>query len=179
MKSLTAQLSTYKSVHLNQKNIWTHIVGIPIIIWAIALMISSITFSITLTDVAVQVNLLTVISLCILTYYVFLSPQLALLALILFGPIVYSAILLSSIEHKWLIAITAFIIGWIFQFIGHGYEKAKPAFVDDLNQLLIGPLFLLAELYFACGGAPVLHKEVTQQAIEKRKLFEKNKTVVN
>ena len=31
--------------------------------------------------------------------------------------------------------------------IGHGYEKAKPAFMDDLNQLLIGPFFLMAELF--------------------------------
>ncbi|OKY25426.1 DUF962 domain-containing protein [Thalassotalea sp. PP2-459] len=175
MKSLTTQLSTYKSVHLNHKNIWTHVVGIPLIIWAAALMLSSIEFTVTFTGTDIKVNLLTIISLMILGYYFILSPTLALVAFLLFGPLIYSALALSSMDHKWFVAIGAFSIGWIFQFIGHGYEKAKPAFVDDLNQLLIGPLFLLAELCFACGKLSDLNKEVTRLAIEKRQVFEKDK----
>ncbi|WP_116387011.1 Mpo1-like protein, partial [Cupriavidus oxalaticus] len=41
----------------------------------------------------------------------------------------------------------------IIQFIGHYYEGRKPAFVDDLAGLLIGPLFLVAETAFALGLA--------------------------
>ncbi|WP_286235716.1 DUF962 domain-containing protein [Thalassotalea sediminis] len=175
MKSLTEQLSTYKSVHLNHKNIWTHFIGIPLIIWAVALMISSLGFTVTLTELTFHVNLMMVISLVILCYYIILSPQLAVLALLLFGPLIYSALMLSSIDNKWLVALAAFTVGWIFQFIGHGFEKAKPAFIDDLNQLLIGPLFLLAELYFACGGLAQLNKKVTEQALVKRTQFEEKR----
>ena len=42
-------------------------------------------------------------------------------------------------------SIGFFVVGWIIQFIGHYYEKKKPAFLDDVIGLAIGPLFVLAE----------------------------------
>jgi uncharacterized membrane protein YGL010W len=62
-----------------------------------------------------------------------------------------------------------FIVGWVIQFVGHHFEKAKPAFVDDLTQLLIGPLFLMAEVYFMLGVEAELEAKVTALAINKRK----------
>ena len=50
------------------------------------------------------------------------------------------------------------ILGWILQFIGHYWEGRKPAFVDDILGLVIGPLFILAEATFALGfRREVLH----------------------
>ncbi|WP_350643809.1 Mpo1-like protein, partial [Psychrobacter sp. HY3-MNA-CIBAN-0198] len=66
-------------------------------------------------------------------------------------PVLYTTELVVHTSHPFIIAISIFIIGWVIQFIGHKYEKAKPAFMDDLNQLLIGPFFLMAELYFILG----------------------------
>jgi uncharacterized membrane protein YGL010W len=52
----------------------------------------------------------------------------------------------------WLaVGIVLFVVGWALQFLGHYYEGRKPAFVDDLLGLLIGPLFVVAELGFAIG----------------------------
>ncbi|MNV67165.1 hypothetical protein D3C71_1599520 [compost metagenome] len=53
--------------------------------------------------------------------------------------------------------IGLFVVGWIIQFVGHYYEGRKPAFVDDLVGLLIGPLFLVAETAFAMGLARDTH----------------------
>jgi uncharacterized membrane protein YGL010W len=50
--------------------------------------------------------------------------------------------------------------GWVFQFIGHGFEGKKPAFVDDLVGLLIGPLFVVAEAAFGFGLRPELQAEI-------------------
>jgi uncharacterized membrane protein YGL010W len=110
-----------------------------------------------------------------LVYYFILSLPLALLALPLFGSLMYSAIIMANIENKWLVALGVFVVGWIIQFVGHAYEKAKPAFIDDLNQLQIGPLFLIAEIYFGLGFGKELNKEITAMAIEKRRAFEKAK----
>ncbi len=34
-----------------------------------------------------------------------------------------------------------FVLGWIFQFVGHAvYEKKQPAFTRNLVHLLVGPL---------------------------------------
>ena len=64
----------------------------------------------------------------------------------------------------WLVVgIGLFAVGWFIQFVGHYYEGKKPAFVDDIMGLIIGPLFVVAEVVFALGlRASVL------QAIEAR-----------
>ena len=46
-----------------------------------------------------------------------------------------------------------FLLGWVIQFVGHYFEGRKPAFVDDLSGLIVGPLFLVAEAAFAMGLA--------------------------
>ena len=47
--------------------------------------------------------------------------------------------------------IIIFILAWIGQFIGHKIEGKKPSFFEDLQFLLIGPLWLLAQAYKALG----------------------------
>ena len=39
----------------------------------------------------------------------------------------------------------------MFQLVGHGFEGRKPAFVDDIVGLLIGPLFVVAEVLSYAG----------------------------
>ena len=49
----------------------------------------------------------------------------------------------------WLaLGIGLFFVGWVIQFIGHIFEGRKPAFVDDLIGLVVGPLFVVAEAGF-------------------------------
>jgi uncharacterized membrane protein YGL010W len=56
------------------------------------------------------------------------------------------------------------MIGWVFQFVGHvAYEHRKPAFVDDVIGLLIGPLFVLAEALFGVGWRPELRDAIDAQ----------------
>jgi uncharacterized membrane protein YGL010W len=57
-----------------------------------------------------------------------------------------------------------FVVGWIIQFIGHYYEGKKPAFADDLVGLLVGPMFVTAELLFTLGLARPLQQEVERRA---------------
>jgi uncharacterized membrane protein YGL010W len=52
----------------------------------------------------------------------------------------------------WLaLGVGLFVVGWVLQFVGHHYEGRKPAFVDDLVGLLVGPLFITAKVAFALG----------------------------
>lgn len=176
MKNIVEQLSTYKSVHLNKSNIKTHFIGIPLIIWSVALLVSSFSFTLAINDLSIPINAAAVLGGIVLLYYILLSRPLALMSIILFGPLMYSAIATASIDGHYWIALGVFTVGWVFQFIGHAYEKAKPAFVDDLNQLFIGPLFLLAEIYFALGMNKELEAEVKEEAIIKRKAFEAKMT---
>ncbi|MCS6945240.1 MAG: DUF962 domain-containing protein, partial [Sutterellaceae bacterium] len=50
------------------------------------------------------------------------------------------------------------------QFVGHYFEGRKPAFLDDLLGLLIGPLFVVAEAGFALGIGRALKAEIEARA---------------
>ncbi|MFB2732201.1 Mpo1 family 2-hydroxy fatty acid dioxygenase [Shewanella mangrovisoli] len=169
MKSAVEQLSTYKSVHLNQRNILTHFVGIPLIIWSAFLLLATI--RITLGS-AGDVSLGVILGAGVLVYYFRLHAKLAIGLALFVVPVVYTTELMADSPNAFWLAISVFIVGWIFQLIGHQYEKAKPAFVDDLNQLLIGPFFLMAEVYFILGFEKELDAEITPIAIEKRRALE-------
>jgi uncharacterized membrane protein YGL010W len=67
----------------------------------------------------------------------------------------------TSVWLGW--GVGLFVVGWAIQFVGHYFEGKKPAFVDDIMGLMIGPLFVAAELAFLLG----LRKELKQQ-IEAR-----------
>jgi len=44
-----------------------------------------------------------------------------------------------------------FVLAWIGQFIGHAIEGKRPSFFKDVQFLLIGPLWLLADFYRRLG----------------------------
>lgn len=48
-------------------------------------------------------------------------------------------------------SVGIFIVSWIFQFIGHKIEGKKPSFFEDLQYLLVGPLFVLSKLFLKLG----------------------------
>ena len=43
-------------------------------------------------------------------------------------------------------AIALFVIGWMLNFIGHAIEGKKPAFLHNLSQTLIAPIFIIEEI---------------------------------
>lgn len=104
-----------------------------------------------------------------LIYYFILHVKLALSMTLYVGIKLFLVSLAAGHEYALYIAIIVFFIGWALQFIGHYYEKAKPAFVDDLGQFLIAPLFLMAEIYFWLGWEKALEEKITPMAVAKRR----------
>ncbi|MGS0673605.1 Mpo1 family 2-hydroxy fatty acid dioxygenase [Shewanella sp. 125m-1] len=173
MKSAEEQLSTYKSVHLNPKNIKTHFIGIPLIIWSLFLLLNLIPLNFAVfNDPVISFNIATIFAVGVLIYYVFLHFRLAIGLALFIIPVLYTSSLVAQMPGALWIAVAVFFVGWVIQFIGHHYEKAKPAFVDDLNQLLIGPFFLMAEIYFMLGMEKSLLAEITPMARDKRRAIE-------
>lgn len=175
MKSAVDQLSTYKSVHLNKNNIKTHFIGVPAIIWSLIVLLSLVELPVTLTESGYQLTPAMLLFVVVIIYYFMLHVSLAIGQVIFMVPTFYTAHIVAQTPNAIWIASVVFVIAWIFQLIGHHFEKAKPAFVDDLNQLLIGPFFLMAEFYFMLGAQKKLEKDITPLAIQKRKAFEANK----
>lgn len=176
MKTVEEQLSNYKSVHFNKRNIMTHFVGVPLIVWAVTILLSLHTFTIELAVTTLSYTPAYIFFTIVMLYYFKLHTKLALGMLIYVGLNIYLANLVSGMENAFWIGVISFAVGWVIQFIGHIYEKAKPAFMDDMMGLVIGPYFLMAEIYFAIGLEKKLASDITPLAIEKRRLIERAKT---
>ena len=172
MKSAEEQLSTYKSVHLSKKNIVTHFVGVPAIIWSLGLLLSLYSWPVSLFGIDLAITPAEIFFVGSLIYYFLLHWRLAIGLVFFIVPVIYTNNIVAQHADALWIAIGVFVVAWIIQFIGHHYEKAKPAFIDDLNQLMIGPFFLMAEVYFMLGLEKKLEASITPKAVEKRRAFE-------
>ena len=42
------------------------------------------------------------------------------------------------IPSIWMLSLSLFVIGWIFQFVGHYFEKKPPEFMKDWRFLFVG-----------------------------------------
>ena len=161
MKTLTDHLSQYATYHQDPRNVATHVVGIPLIVLAIATLLSR-------PSVFVgewPMSLATLLGLGTILFYLRLDLRFGAVMALLIGAALWAGQLLAAqITAVWLsVGLGTFIVGWAIQFLGHWYEGKKPAFVDDIVGLFVGPLFLVAELAFVLG----LRREV-QAAIHAR-----------
>jgi uncharacterized membrane protein YGL010W len=50
---------------------------------------------------------------------------------------------LGVVFFSWKWGVGLFVLGWIFQFIGHAFEGNKPSFFANPVYLLVGPLWTL------------------------------------
>jgi len=161
LKTLTDHLAQYAAYHRDPRNISTHFVGVPMIVLAVATLLSGASFD--LGTISISLAMLVTAATCIFYFrldFRFGAIMTALLAITL----IVANLLASLSTSNWLMAgIGLFVIGWIIQFVGHYYEGKKPAFVDDLVGLLVGPLFLVAEAAFALN----LRLDV-KEAVESR-----------
>lgn len=158
MKSLEDQLSNYAAYHSDPRNIATHFVGIPLIVLAIAVLLSRP--AIPLSGLVVSPALVAVIAAS--AYYLRLSRGLGVVmaALLALGAW-FGAWAAELSTPAWLaVGVGGFVVGWVFQFVGHFWEGRKPAFVDDLMGLIVGPLFVVAEALFGLGLLRELQREV-------------------
>jgi uncharacterized membrane protein YGL010W len=161
MKSLIDHLGQYAEYHRDRRNIFSHFIGIPLIVVAVAVLLSRPGFE--LAGLWLSPALLTAVAAGV--FYLRLDLRFGLLMAALLALCLWAgAALAQQSTLVWLSAgLGLFVVGWIIQFIGHYYEGRKPAFVDDLMGLVVGPLFVVAELAFLCG----LRDEV-RQAVERR-----------
>lgn len=153
MKTLADHLSQYAAYHRDSRNVATHFVGIPMIVLAVTALLARP--QIPLGGGAAVLTPAIVVYVLSCLFYLRLSAGFGIAMTLILALFVYVGHLIGGLSTAaWLaIGIGLFVLGWVIQFVGHYYEGRKPAFVDDLVGLLIGPLFLVAETAFALGLA--------------------------
>ena len=162
MKSLVDHLGQYAEYHRDRRNIFSHFIGIPLIVVAVAVLLSRP--GLPVADLWLSPALLTALAAGV--FYLRLDLRFGLLMTVLLALCLWAgAVLAQQGTTVWLSAgLGLFVVGWIIQFIGHYYEGRKPAFVDDLMGLVVGPLFVVAELAFICGLRDEVRLAVEQRA---------------
>jgi uncharacterized membrane protein YGL010W len=156
MRNANELMVQYAAYHRDKRNIVTHFIGIPMIVFSIGVLLARPAFEvggIVLTPAWILWALAT-------AWYLTLGNlALGIAVSVVNGVLIYLAWpLAAGSVASWLAwGIGTFVVGWVIQFIGHYYEGKKPAFVDDLLGLLTGPMFVTAEALFALGwGKPLL-----------------------
>ena len=136
--TLRAHFADYASFHGTAGNKACHYVGIPLIVLALLALLARVPlvelggYNVTLAEVALV---------AVTAYYLTLDAALA--AIMLAASV--GLLFLGRPLPVW-VSVALFVVGWIFQFIGHYvYEKRSPAFYRNLAHLLVGPLWIVAK----------------------------------
>jgi len=162
-RDATALMVMYARYHRDRRNIATHFVGVPMIVFAVQVLLSRSAFDL----LGVFMTPATLLWIVASAWYLSRGHLVLGLATTL------ATGLLTLLAHPaaggstsgWLACgLGAFVLGWAIQFVGHYYEGRKPAFVDDLTGLLIAPMFIAGEALFALGLCRPLAEDIERAA---------------
>lgn len=151
MRSIEQWLAAYGEHHQNHTNKTLHWLGIPTIVFSLIGMLYLIPLPCALSCRGVTVAL--IVAVLALLYYFALSRSLAIGMLVVIGAMyaAVSAMVELLGERALIVMVALFVVGWTIQFVGHRIEGQKPSFFEDLQFLLIGPVWLLADAYRRLG----------------------------
>jgi uncharacterized membrane protein YGL010W len=138
MRRVDALLADYASHHRTRGNLVCHGFGITLIVFGLLSMLQAAPLFRGSFWTAAEAVIAAVFF-----YYLTLDAPLAFAMLAVL-------VLLDAASRavsNWRTGLAAFLIGWVFQAIGHGrFERNRPAFLKNLAHLAIGPMFLVNEL---------------------------------
>jgi len=145
MRNVHALLNEYGESHQNRINKKIHWICVPAIMLSLLGIFWSFPFPFKISPF---INWATALIILSFIYYIFLSWQLAL------GMLFNSLLMIMILQWLdglplplWQIACAVFIVTWIGQFVGHYIYGKRRSFLKDIQFLLIGPVWLLADVY--------------------------------
>ncbi len=150
MRSIDRWLDEYGESHQNPVNKRVHWICVPVIVWCVLALLWSVP---TTGDFHALLNWGVLAVAAAVVYYAWLSLPLAAGAAALFAAMLYSIDVTAHATQAplWLVSAVLFVVAWIGQFIGHHIEGKRPSFFKDIQYLMIGPLWLLADVYRRLG----------------------------
>jgi len=163
MRTATELLAQYAEYHRDQRNIVSHFVGVPMIVFGVGVLLAR--------PVVVTGNLALTPAWCVFALVAawYLSRGNAVLGVVTSAAVATLLWLAQRVSGgsvaSWLAWGSGFfLVGWLIQFIGHWYEGRKPAFVDDVVGLVVAPMFITAEAMFLLGWNKPLWSEIERRA---------------
>ncbi len=163
MRAATDLLSQYAEYHRDRRNIVSHFIGVPMIVFGIGVLLARPAFG--FRGLALSPAWL----IFGMTAAWYLTRGNLVLGVAVSAVVGGLLLLAHQVAYdgmiSWLVwGFGMFVVGWLIQFVGHWYEGKKPAFVDDIIGLLVGPMFVTAELMFMFGWNRPLLTEIERRA---------------
>ncbi len=152
MSNVDTWIDTYAVCHQNRTNKLLHYVCVPVIVLSLVGILWALPVPQAFVEISPALNWGTCFMLASVVYYFILSLPLAL-GMLPFVLLI-TAILSWIDKSSWplmQVSIALVVIAWIGQFIGHKIEGKKPAFFEDIQYLMIGPLWMLAASFKKLG----------------------------
>lgn len=146
MRKVDLLFAEYSKSHRNATNKFIHWICVPLIFWTILGFVSLIPaphFCISYFGCVSIMSIITVIFISL--FYLRLSLPISIIMIFMMF-LAEHFIYLTNIhfeKQSWMVYLIVFIITWVFQFIGHKIEGKKPSFIQDIQFLLVGPIWLL------------------------------------
>jgi len=140
LRKVDALLAHYGSSHTHPSNELIHFVAIPLIMLSLVGLIYALHPFAAYAFVATS-----------MVYYARLSW--VFFATMVLGSVAMLAAVqaLDQLGILWQTSVAIFVVGWVFQFIGHKLEGKKPSFFEDIQYLWVGPLFVISKLFQKIG----------------------------
>ena len=132
-------LAHYGESHRHPTNELIHMVAIPAIMVSILGLLYALHPWVAYAFVAAS-----------MVYYLRLKAPM-LMAIMVAWTVASFALVFAMGDKVLPISAGVFVVGWVFQFIGHKIEGRKPSFFEDLQYLYVGPLFVVALLLNRLG----------------------------
>ena len=150
MKSLNTWFDEYAVSHRNETNKAIHYICVPAIFFSIVGLLMSIPSSF-LTELAggsfLIGNWATVALILVLIFYFRLSVSMGFKMLVFAILCIAGNYFISTVAPLWLVSLIIFAVAWVGQFYGHKIEGMKPSFLKDIQFLLIGPAWVIDNIF--------------------------------
>jgi len=151
MRTLEQWFEEYAVSHQNPKNKAIHYVCVPAIFFSIVGLLMSIPSGFIANTLKLNApiieNWAVVVLLFVLVFYIRLSVAMAIKIAIFSAICLVANYYIGQVFPLWIFSIGVFVIAWIGQFYGHNIEGKKPSFLKDLQFLMIGPAWVVENLF--------------------------------
>jgi uncharacterized membrane protein YGL010W len=152
MRTVNQWLDEYGASHRNPTNKLLHWICVPPIVMCVIGFLWAVPTPAAFAAVSPWLNWASLLILPTIVYYFMLSPSLGVGAALLLVALAVAVAWLDTLAWPlWAICASVFVLAWIGQFIGHAIEGKRPSFFQDVQFLMIGPLWLIAFVYRKLG----------------------------
>jgi len=152
LKPVQEWLDEYGESHQDSTNKAVHWVCVPLIALSLIGILWALPVPVAFLNISPVLNWGVLFMMASVVYYFLLSPRLAVGMIGVMAVFTVALYWLDGLRTPlWLLCVGIFVLAWIGQFIGHLVEGKRPSFFQDLQFLMIGPMWLLSFVYRRLG----------------------------